>query len=647
MQLPGTVGMPALGADSGGGLRQGEMRAGSGCASLSSVRRVASVGWGGGEVAVGAAGQLPAPLMDRPMVGSAHQGQIGQVGGAAIDPVPQVVALTPGDGPGAVGEHTAPVADGQGGALGRGDDSAGPPDIQRLGRRAPEHWREPVHGRPQPSRQPCWPALGSGERSDLDPRTGGGLLVVVGVVGVAGVAGDDPPGDRPVASQPPARLGAQGAGPAGLPAEGAGVAEEAVEVDDHIQLGADPAGLGELACLQVAAGQLGQGVGAALVAAAGIVGGGRAGQGVQGRGQGLAGLRLQQPLEGDHAVHGVAHQTPRRPWRRSPWWSAASGSVAWTRWPTARRSRGGSRCRAAATSTGSAWAVTWVGRWWVPWASALAWAADSSPSHSAWAVAVRGPRNNARAVRTALLAALAPSRSRPRSQLAVEAAWMPWSAPAAPRPSTAARRWSHWPSRRSTSRRNPRACSARAASASPSRSWAASPSTTSASGPSPCGNLSEHLFESMAATYQAPTPKQAPNQICGQVSGLVVGLHARLLVLAARLWQNHASALDGLARARSTWGVGLPRSWSIAATLSPRRRSGPLPSATTWCAARTGRSRSRPGGGNRLIWPSRCGTRRGSRRWCSCLFRKPRWSRTACTWTCGRLACPMRRRWSG
>ncbi|MDF2742392.1 MAG: hypothetical protein K0S88_3762, partial [Actinomycetia bacterium] len=30
---------------------------------------MSSVGWGGGEVAVGAAGQLPAPLMDRPMVG--------------------------------------------------------------------------------------------------------------------------------------------------------------------------------------------------------------------------------------------------------------------------------------------------------------------------------------------------------------------------------------------------------------------------------------------------------------------------------------------------------------------------------------------------------------------------------------------------
>ena len=112
-----------------------------------------------------------------------------------------------------------------------------------------------------------------------------------------------------------------------------------------------------------------------------------------------------------------------------------------------------------------------------------------------------------------------PVRSRARSQLAVEAAWMPWSAPAAPRPSTAARRWSHWPSRRSASRRRARVCSARAASVSSSRSWAASPSTTSASAPSPCGNLSEHLFDPMAETYQAHPRTQAPRPNWGQLPG--------------------------------------------------------------------------------------------------------------------------------
>src|SRR5215207_377836 len=569
-----------------------------------------------------------------------------------------MMALTPGQGPVTVGEDTATVADSQGAALGGGDDPAGPPDVQGLAGGAAQDRGEPVHGRPQP---PLDLALVSGGWSDLDTRPGGGGLllvvaagagvvagvVVVGVVAVAGVAGDHHPGHRPVTSQPPTRLGAQWPGPAALPSDRPGAAEEAVEVHDHRQLGSDPAGLGQLTCLQGAPGELGEGVGAALGATALILGVGWSGQGVQGGQQGLAGLGLQQPLQGDHALPGRGHPHPALLVASlglavstlgvdgiaqvsddppQPGWVQAAGRLE-QGWFGLGGGVGGQVVGAGGQHRG-------VGH------------RELAVGHSGGGGG-KGPRNNARAVRTQPWAALAPMCSRLRSQLAVEAAWMPWSAPAAPRPSTAARRWSHWPSRRSTSRRNPRACSARAASASPSRSWAASPSTTSASGPSPCGNLSEHLFESMAATYQAPTPRQAPNQICGQVSGLVVGLHARLLVLAARLWQNHASALDGLARARSTWGVGLPRSWSIAATLSPRRRSGPLPSATTWCSARTGRSRSRPGAGNRLIWPSRCGTRRGSRRWCSCLFRKPRWSRTACTWTCGRLAWPMRRRWSG
>ena len=91
-----------------------------------------------------------------------------------------------------------------------------------------------------------------------------------------------------------------------------------------------------------------------------------------------------------------------------------------------------------------------VGRSWVPWASTLAWAGDSSPSVRAAAVAVRGPPNSWRVVRPALAAALAPMRSRVRSH--------PRSrgrdallGPAAPPASTVASSWSQWPSRRSTS----------------------------------------------------------------------------------------------------------------------------------------------------------------------------------------------------
>jgi hypothetical protein len=66
------------------------------------------------------------------------------------------------------------------------------------------------HGGPQPS----------GEV----PRTTG--FVLQGRARVAGgVAGDQHPGDRPVTGQPPARLGAQGAGPADLPTHRAGLGQ--------------------------------------------------------------------------------------------------------------------------------------------------------------------------------------------------------------------------------------------------------------------------------------------------------------------------------------------------------------------------------------------------------------------------------------
>ena len=66
-----------------------------------------------------------------------------------------------------------------------------------------------------------------------------------------------------------------------------------LSVHDHRQLGSDAAALGQLTGLQVAAGQLDQGISAALGAAAVIVGVGGAGQGVQGGQQGLAGRGLQ------------------------------------------------------------------------------------------------------------------------------------------------------------------------------------------------------------------------------------------------------------------------------------------------------------------------------------------------------------------
>jgi hypothetical protein len=96
-----------------------------------------SVRWGGDQAAVGLAGQLPAALMDRPMMGPAHQGQIRQVGGAAVQPVDQMMGLAPGGRPLAAGHRAAAVADHQGGPLGGGHDPAGPADLQRLGRGPP------------------------------------------------------------------------------------------------------------------------------------------------------------------------------------------------------------------------------------------------------------------------------------------------------------------------------------------------------------------------------------------------------------------------------------------------------------------------------------------------------------------------------
>src|SRR5215211_2013894 len=92
--------------------------------------RMLSVGWGGGQPPVGPGLELPAALMDRPMMGSAHQDQVGQVGRAAIQPVDQMMGLTPGKGTITAGEDTAAVPHGQGGPLGGLDDPGGPADVQ-------------------------------------------------------------------------------------------------------------------------------------------------------------------------------------------------------------------------------------------------------------------------------------------------------------------------------------------------------------------------------------------------------------------------------------------------------------------------------------------------------------------------------------
>jgi hypothetical protein len=80
-----------------------------------------------------------APLDDEP--GTTGPGW--KVGGAAVQPVTQVVGLAPGQGSLAAGEDTAAVTHGQGGTLGGLDDPGGPADLQGLVG-APPRWPLPV-----------------------------------------------------------------------------------------------------------------------------------------------------------------------------------------------------------------------------------------------------------------------------------------------------------------------------------------------------------------------------------------------------------------------------------------------------------------------------------------------------------------------
>src|SRR5215203_4723016 len=127
--------------------------------------RLSSVGsmlWGGGRPPVRASDQPPAALMDRPMMGPAHQDQVVQIGRAAIQPMLEMVGLAPGQRAVTAGEDTAAVAHGQGGPLGGLDDPGGPADVQGLA-------GGPTQDRGQP------PGRG--------PELVGQACLVVGVVG--------------------------------------------------------------------------------------------------------------------------------------------------------------------------------------------------------------------------------------------------------------------------------------------------------------------------------------------------------------------------------------------------------------------------------------------------------------------------------
>ena len=236
---------------------------------------VSSIRSSGAEPAVGSAGQLPAALMDRPMMGTAQQGEIPEVGRAAVDPVPQMMTLAPGQRPVAVWEDAAAVADGQGGPLGGLDDPGAAADVQGSAGRPTQGRGQPGHGRPEPGLEvlrrvkvkiaaravdAAARAVDAAARADRRAVLAGGL------------AADQHPGHGRVARQSPAGLRVQRSHPPRLPTEAAGAALETFQADGDQQLRADPTRLGQLATLQGPAAQLGQGVGVALVGVAGVLG---------------------------------------------------------------------------------------------------------------------------------------------------------------------------------------------------------------------------------------------------------------------------------------------------------------------------------------------------------------------------------------
>ena len=154
--------------------------------------------WGGGQPSVGLVLELPAALMDRPMMGSAHQDQVVQVGRAAIQPVDQMMGLAPGKGAVTGGEDTAAVAHGQGDPLGGLDDPGGPSDVQGLAGGATQDRGQPPGRRLELVGQGCL-AVGV-----VVAVVAAGVVVVAVVAG--GLAGDQDPGDGAVTGQPPTPL---------------------------------------------------------------------------------------------------------------------------------------------------------------------------------------------------------------------------------------------------------------------------------------------------------------------------------------------------------------------------------------------------------------------------------------------------------
>ena len=261
---------------------------------------VSSVWWGGGQAPVGVAVKPPAALVDRAVVGPADQGQVVQVGGAAMEPMSEMVGFAPGRGPLAAGEGAAAVADDQGGALGGGDDPAGPADLQRLGRGTPKGRGEPARRRPQPGRQAPIAAVVAGR-------------VVVAGVEVWWLVGWRVTSTRVTAPSQASRRhasGSSGPAPPASPPRPPGRSSRLSRSTVTVSWGRTPPVWGSWPASRLrransarASARRWSPVRSSSASA------GRAKR-FQGGQQGLAGLGLQQPVDGDHALKGGGQPQP-------------------------------------------------------------------------------------------------------------------------------------------------------------------------------------------------------------------------------------------------------------------------------------------------------------------------------------------------
>src|SRR5215207_4186454 len=321
-----------------------------------------------------------------------------------MEPVPQVVGVAPGQGPFTVGEDTAPVPDGQGGALAGLDDPGGPADLQGwVG--APGRWSPLRSGAWGGGAPRGWWGGGGGWVLGSEAAGGGSspwMSLGAGLVGPWSVLGSWPGwwlggwrGTRTRVTAPSQASRRQACGSSGpaqptSPPTVPGWPRRLSRSTVTVSWGRTPPAWGSRpASRWRRASSVRASAWRWLPLRASVASAGRANDSKAAMSCWPASGSSSPSTATMPSTVGASHR-PRRAWRRARSRSVPSGWASWSRWPRSRRSRGGSSRRAASTSTASASTVTWSGRGWVPAATTWAWATDSSPSVRAWAVAVNG-----------------------------------------------------------------------------------------------------------------------------------------------------------------------------------------------------------------------------------------------------------------